>query len=212
MTLNELTRWLREEIDYLTEHPSGEWEGAWNLLDSNYAITISWEDGFGDIEREDVIQYPGNPDYGLVVGIKVYSPEKEYLEDWVYPWSVDEDGDSYIVTPPTSIRPQEDLKELAGDILQTYKVVVDIEPAEDGKVITRPTKVEPEEDELEPEKEEPVEEPIEEPEKEVEIVEVEPEKEKEELKEGITFEEFNDGEPEPVDFDEQDFASLTQTY
>ena len=40
----------------------------------------------------------------------------------------------------------------------------------------------------------------------------EPEKEKEELEEGITFEEFNDGEPEPVDFDEQDFASLTQTY
>lgn len=53
-------------------------------LTDRLAVYVGWSSGYGDEERDDIIQASDNPDYGINVGIKVHT--SDYMQtdyDWL---------------------------------------------------------------------------------------------------------------------------------
>lgn len=105
-------------------------------LDDRLAICVGWEPGFGEEERDDVIQSESNLDYAIVAAIKVWTSDDmrtdlEYINSPYY-----KDGD--VLDYDLSIEPDDDYDNMAEYFLDRYDEIKDLEITKDGCIIEKP--------------------------------------------------------------------------
>lgn len=132
LNVKELAKWLKEEVEFLTENE--EYVGGWNELDNGLGLCMYWSDGYGKESREDVIQSKENPDYALVVAIKVIEPE-DISGGGPYYWNLPSYENGEVATEEISITPTEDYEKLAEDMLAEFKKLENVKMTDDGVIV-----------------------------------------------------------------------------
>lgn len=128
-SVKEIAKWLKEEVEFLKENE--DYCGGWLKLDDTYAAVVLWEEGWGEEERDDVIQSVSNPDWALCAGVKIFNPA-DTVDGWLYPSNA-KTGD--MLCESCGIEPEEDYDALAKWVVDCYDVVKDFVPEEDGTIV-----------------------------------------------------------------------------
>ena len=129
---NEVAKWIEESVQWLIAEKQG---CCRYQLDDHLAIFVGWSAGYGNEKRDDVIQDDDALDWGIDVGIKVWT--SDYMQtdyDWLnFPYY--KDGD--VIDMGHTISPQEDYEQTADYMLEMYGYVKDLELADDGLILGR---------------------------------------------------------------------------
>ena len=127
---NEIEKYVKESVEWLITEQQG---CCTYKLNDHLAICVGWSAGYGKEARNDVIQAKDDPDYGINVGIKVWT--SDYLRadfDWInFPYY--EDGD--VLDMSLGVAPNEDYKQLTESLLQWYDDVKDLEITDKGLIV-----------------------------------------------------------------------------
>lgn len=127
---NKIANFLKESVEWLQKEQQG---CCHYQLDDHLAIFVGWSAGYGEEERDDVIQAKDDPDYGINVGIKVWT--SDYMQtdfDWLnFPYY--DDGE--VLDMSESIVPNEDYNQIADVLLKWYDEVKNITLADDGRIL-----------------------------------------------------------------------------
>lgn len=133
---NEIAKFVKESVEWLIE----EQEGCCTYrLDDHLAVCVGWSAGYGDKPRTDVIQAKDSYDWGINVGIKVWTSDAAMLTDydWInFPY--EEDGDVWDMG--LSIAPNDNYKVIARSLLRWYDEVKDLELDDKGLILKEATK------------------------------------------------------------------------
>lgn len=130
LTTRTVAQFIKESVEWLIE----EQQGCCRLkLDDHLAIFVGWSAGYGNEKRDDVIQAKDTPDFGINVGIKVWTSDDMWIDfDWLnFPY--DEDGDVWDMG--LGIEPNANYEYLAECMLEWYDEVKDFELDNSGKII-----------------------------------------------------------------------------
>ncbi len=128
---NKIAKFVKESVRWLEENQEG---CCHYMLDDHLAIFVGWSAGYGDEQRDDVIQAKDEPDFGINVGIKVWTSDSAMLADydWInFPYY--ENGDVWDLG--MSITPNEDYEHIASCLLEWYDDVKNLALANDGKIL-----------------------------------------------------------------------------
>jgi hypothetical protein len=127
---NKIIKFVKESVEWLQE----EQEGCCTYkLDDHLAICVGWSAGYGEQEQDYVIQAKDNFDFGINVGIKVWTSDYMRTDyDWInFPYY--EDGD--VLDMGVSIAPNDNYELIVNDLLKWYDKVKDLILNDDGKII-----------------------------------------------------------------------------
>ena len=121
-TMDNIAKWLKESTDWLIDNQ----QGCCTLkLDDRLAICVGWSAGYGDEERDDVIQAKDDRDYAINAGIKVWT--SDYLRtdfDYInFPYK--ENG--YVFDDAYAIAEDEDFEWLANALITDYEILEKLE-------------------------------------------------------------------------------------
>ena len=126
----EIAKWIEESVEWLIKEKQG---CCRYQLDDHLAIFVGWSAGYGDEKRYNVIQDEDALDWGIDVGIKVWT--SDYMQtdyDWLnFPYY--ESGD--VIDMGLSVAPNENYDQLAKRLLKMYDEVKDLELADDGLIL-----------------------------------------------------------------------------
>ena len=137
---NEIIKFIEESVKWLQEEQQGC--GTYRL-DDHLAICVGWSAGYGKEKRDDVIQAKDDLDWGINVGIKVYTSDALLTDyDWInFPYY--ENGD--VLDMGMAIAYRDDIADgflesvdyepLVDALLCWYDEVKDLEMTDDGKII-----------------------------------------------------------------------------
>lgn len=129
---NEIAKFVKESVEWLIEEQQG---CCTYKLDDHLAVCVGWSAGYGKEERDDVIQAKDDPDWGINVGIKVWTSDATMLTDydWInFPYRA-EDGEVWDMG--MSIAPNDNYESIADDLLGWYDEVKDWEFNDDGMIL-----------------------------------------------------------------------------
>ena len=132
--LNKIAKFIKESVEWLIEEQQG---CCRYKLDDHLAVFVGWSEGYGDELRDDVIQAKDNPDWGINVGIKVWT--SDYMQtdfDWLnFPY---EDGsEPYVWDLCLSVEPNDNYEALAKSMIDMYNEVKDFTLDDDGKILRK---------------------------------------------------------------------------
>ena len=126
----EIAKWIEESVQWLIAEKQG---CCRYQLDEHLAIFVGWSAGYGNEKRDDVIQDEDALDWGIDVGIKVWT--SDYMQtdyDWLnFPYY--QNGD--VIDMDYTISPREDYEQVAKYMLEMYDEVKDLELADDGLIL-----------------------------------------------------------------------------
>lgn len=126
----EIAKFIRESVEWLQKEQQG---CCTYKLDDYLAVCVGWSAGYGDEKRNDVIQAKDNYDWGINVGIKVWT--SDYMQtdfDWLnFPY--EEDGDVWDMG--LAIAPNENYGKIAGDLLKWYDEVKEFDFDNSGMIL-----------------------------------------------------------------------------
>jgi hypothetical protein len=138
---NEIVKFVKESVEWLVAEQQG---CCTYKLDDHLAICVGWSAGYGEEERNDVIQAKDDPDYGINVGIKVWTSDASMLTDydWInFPYY--ENGD--VIDMSLAIAYKDDIadgllesvdyKPLVDTLLRWYDEVKDLELDDKGLIL-----------------------------------------------------------------------------
>lgn len=128
---NKIAKFIKESVEWLVKEQCG---CCHYKLDDHLAVCVGWSAGYGEEKRDDVIQGTDEPDFGINVGLKVWTSDAWMLTDydWInFPYY--ENGD--VLDMDWTISPQEDWDRVAKYLLQMYDEVKNLEMNNDGKII-----------------------------------------------------------------------------
>lgn len=78
---NKIAKFVKESVEWLQQEQQG---CCRYKLDDHLAIFVGWSAGYGYDKRNDVIQAKDDPDYGINVGIKVWTSDDMWTDfDWI---------------------------------------------------------------------------------------------------------------------------------
>lgn len=127
---NKIAKFIKESVEWLQREQQG---CCRYKLDDHLAIYVGWSAGYGEQERDDVIQAKDDFDWGINVGIKVWT--SDYMQtdyDWLnFPYY--ENGD--VLDMEVSIAPNDNYELITNDLLKWYDEVKDLTLNDDGKII-----------------------------------------------------------------------------
>ena len=129
---NEIAKFIKESVKCLIEEQQG---CCTYKLDEHLAICVGWSAGYGEEPRNDVIQAKDDPDWGINVGVKVWTSDAAMLTDydWInYPYS---DKDSEVCDTGISISPNDDYESIVDTLLKWYDDMKYLRLADDGKIL-----------------------------------------------------------------------------
>ena len=129
----KIAEFLAESVEWLIEEQVG---CCHYKLDDHLAVCVGWSAGYGNKKRDDVIQGMDEPDFGIDVGLKVWTSDALMLTDydWInFPYK--EDGD--VLDMGLSVSPNADYEYLAKTMLEWYDEVKDFELSDDGLILWR---------------------------------------------------------------------------
>lgn len=126
----EIAKFIEESVEWLIKEKQG---CCRYQLDDHLAIFVGWSAGYGDEKRNDVIQDPDALDWGIDVGIKVWT--SDYMQtdyDWLnFPYY--ESGD--VIDMGLSVAPNADYDYLANSMLKWYEEVKYFEINDNGMIV-----------------------------------------------------------------------------
>jgi hypothetical protein len=128
---NEITNFIKESVEWLVAEQQG---CATYKIDDHLAICVGWSAGYGKEARNDVIQAKDNPDYGINVGVKVWTSDTSMLTDyeWIqFPYY----NDGEVLDMEMSIIPNENYDHIADVLLKWYDEVENLVLADDGRIL-----------------------------------------------------------------------------
>lgn len=132
---NEIVKFIKESVEWLQKEQCG---CCRYKLDDHLAIFVGWLDGYGNEKRDDVIQAKDDLDWGINVGIKVWT--SDYMQtdyNWLnFPYY--ESGE--VLDMGLSVTPNDNYDTLADDMLRWYDEVKDLELNDNGMIIEEATK------------------------------------------------------------------------
>jgi hypothetical protein len=132
MMKNEIAQFVKESVKWLIENQEG---CCRYQLDDHLAIFVGWSGGYGKEERNDIIQAKDDPDWGINVGIKVWT--SDYMQtdfDWInFPY--EEDGDVWDMS--VDIGPNANYERIAKILIEWYDEVSRFKITDDGKILRK---------------------------------------------------------------------------
>jgi len=130
--MSKIAQFIKESVEWLVENQEG---CCRYQLDDHLAIFVGWSGGYGKEPRKDVIQAKDDPDWGINVGIKVWT--SDYMQtdfDWLnFPY--EEDGDVWDMS--LSIAPNDDYERIAKSLLKWYNEVKEFDMTDGGMILPR---------------------------------------------------------------------------
>jgi hypothetical protein len=130
MNKKEIAKFVQESVEWLVKNQEG---CCRYQLDDHLAIFVGWSAGYGDEERDDILQAKDDPDWGINAGIKVWT--SDYMQtdyDWLnFPYY--KDGD--VLDMGWDIKPNEDYERVAEYLLKMYHDVCHLKLADDGLIL-----------------------------------------------------------------------------
>lgn len=128
----EIAKFIEKSVEWLIKEQQG---CCHYQLDDHLAIFVGWSAGYGDEKRDNVIQADDSFDWGIDVGLKVWTSDYLLTDyDWInFPY--DEEGDVWDMG--LSVKPNADYSRLAKSMLEWYDEVKDFELADDGLILGR---------------------------------------------------------------------------
>lgn len=130
--MSKIAQFIKESVEWLVENQEG---CCRYQLDEHLAIFVGWSAGYGDEERDDVIQAKDDLDFGINAGVKVWT--SDYMQtdyDWLnFPYY--EDGDVWDMG--WDIKPNEDYERVAEYLLGEYKQAKEFDMTDKGMILPR---------------------------------------------------------------------------
>ena len=130
--LNEIAKFVKESVKWLQKHQQG---CCRYKLDEHLAVFVGWSEGYGEEQRDDVIQAKDYPDYGINAGIKVWTSDDMWTDyDWLnFPYEEDDN----VWDMGFSIAPNDNYELVAKSLLDMYYEVNGFTIADDGKILRK---------------------------------------------------------------------------
>jgi hypothetical protein len=130
--LNKIAKFVKESVEWLQKEQQG---CCTYKLDDHLAVCVGWSDGYGEEERDDVIQAKNDPNWGINAGIKVWTSDSMRTDyDWInFPYY--ENGD--VLDMGFSIAPNDNYELVAKSLLDMYYEVNGFTIADDGKILRK---------------------------------------------------------------------------
>jgi hypothetical protein len=127
---HEIAKFIEESVQWLIKEQQG---CCHYQLDDHLAIFVGWSAGYGDKKRNDVIQADDSFDWGINVGLKVWTSDYMLTDyDWInFPY--DEDGDVWDMG--LGVRPNANYEHLTKSMIKWYGEVKDLKMNDDGMII-----------------------------------------------------------------------------
>jgi hypothetical protein len=138
--MSKIAQFIKESVEWLVENQEG---CCRYQLDDHLAIFVGWSGGYGKEPRKDVIQAKDDPDWGINVGIKVWT--SDYMQtdfDWLnFPYY--ENGEVLDMSLTVAFKDDiadglcesVDYQPLAETLLRWYDEVKDLKIADDGRIL-----------------------------------------------------------------------------
>ena len=127
----EIAKFVKESVEWLIEEQQG---CCTHRLDDHLAVCVGWSAGYGDEPRTDIIQAKDSYDWGINVGIKVWTSDAAMLTDydWInFPY--EEDGDVWDMG--LGVAPNDNYEVIARSLLRWYDEVKDLELDDKGLIL-----------------------------------------------------------------------------
>lgn len=127
---SDIAKFIKDSVDGLI---TGDATNYRYKLDDRLAIFVGWSEGYGDEERDDVIQDKNDLDWGINAGIKVWTSDDMWTDfDWInFPYYENDQ----VIDTSVSISENEDYDNLARYFVAEYNKMKDLDIAEDGRII-----------------------------------------------------------------------------
>ena len=127
---NKIAKFIKESVEWLQKEQQGccRYE-----LDDNLAIYVGWSAGYGEEKRDDVIQDKDSPDWGIDVGLKVWTSDYMQTDYDCLNFPYEQDGEVWDMG--FSVAPNADYESLAKDLLDWYEQAKYLRLADDGKIL-----------------------------------------------------------------------------
>lgn len=129
---NAIAKFIKESVEWLIKENQG---CCRYKLDNRLAIFVGWSAGYGDEKRNDVIQDPDALDWGINVGLKVWT--SDYMQtDYDYlNFPYEKEGDVWDMG--LSIEPNDNYDHLADSMLKWYNEVKEYDMTDNGMILPR---------------------------------------------------------------------------
>lgn len=128
---NAIAKFIEESVKWLLTEKQG---CCRYQLDNHLAIFVGWSAGYGDEKRNDVIQDEDALDWGIDVGLKVWT--SDYMQtdyDFLnFPYDDEDVWDMGL-----SVSPNADYDYLAKSMLEWYNEVKELDMTDNGKILPR---------------------------------------------------------------------------
>lgn len=126
----DLTQFIEDAVDGLQKNIATNYR---YMLDDRLAIFIGWSQGYGDEKLEDVIQSKNNYDWGINIGVKVWTSDDLWTDfDYLnYPYY--ENGD--VLDNGLSISYNDNYNQIADWMLDIYNNLKDLKIDENGLIL-----------------------------------------------------------------------------
>lgn len=127
----DIIKFVKQSVEWLQKEQQG---CCHYKLDDHLAICVGWSAGYGKKIRDDIIQSKDDPDYGINVGIKVWTSDATMLTDfdWInFPYY--DDGE--VLDMSLEIAPNENYKHITDSLLKWYNEIKNISLDNNGKIL-----------------------------------------------------------------------------
>ena len=136
ITKEEIQKFLKDSVEWL----ENQQEGCTTLkIDDRLAVCVGWLPGYGNEERDDVIQAKDNPDWAINAGIKVWTSD-DMRTDYEFINSPYYDSGEVVETD-VSLDPSDkenDFEGVARWLYDAYAGIGNLDIEEDGRINGEP--------------------------------------------------------------------------
>jgi hypothetical protein len=130
--MSKIAQFIEESVKWLVENQQG---CCRYQLDDHLAIFVGWSGGYGKEPRNDVIQAKDDLNWGINVGIKVWT--SDYMQtdfDWLNS-PYEEDGDVWDMS--LSVSSKANYENLTKSLLKWYNEIKEFDMTDSGKILPR---------------------------------------------------------------------------
>lgn len=126
----EIAEFIEKSVKWLIEEKQG---CCRYQLDDHLAIFVGWSSGYGDEKRDDVIQDEDALDWGIDVGLKVWTSDYMQTDYDFLNFPYEQDGEVWDMG--FSVAQNADYERLATDLLEWYDKAKYLRLSDDGKIL-----------------------------------------------------------------------------
>ena len=126
----EIAKFIKESVEWLIKERQG---CCTYELDDHLAICVGWSSGYGDKKRSDVIQDADDLDWGIDVGLKVWTSDYCRTDYDLLNFPYEEDGEVWDMG--FGVPPNANYNSLAKDLLDWYGKAKDLNLTDGGLII-----------------------------------------------------------------------------